>query len=121
MRPTVARDIYRAHAAEVLQIFQTLARGAFAEIETFDERVHRQWPGRNEEETVDFRHGPRLAERAGELHEEMNDFDLDRLQFGARRIRPGSLFQFFSERQIHLMTIWDWLICSRKNEQKIQI
>src|ERR1017187_10809400 len=80
MRAPFARDINRPHGAEILEIFQALAAGAFAQVQASDEVIHRQRLMRNEKQPVNFGDGAGLAEGAGKLDEEVDDLHFHRFQ-----------------------------------------
>ena len=65
-------DINHSHGADVAKVFESLARGAFAELKPLNQIVHRERARGNEEQTVDFRQGPRLPEQPRQLDEEVD-------------------------------------------------
>ena len=69
----------------------------------------------NEEQAVDFRHGTRLAERAGKLDEQMDGLDLHRVQ--GRRPGSAGQWRFVGKTEVHEASVTDFPFCSIKNEQ----
>jgi hypothetical protein len=80
MHPAVPRDVNHLYRAEIPQKLEPLAGGAFAELQALDHVIHREWPGGDKQQAVDFGERSRLAEHAGNLDEKVNDFGFERAE-----------------------------------------
>ena len=106
MHPSLPGHINHSYGTDVAKEFEPLARGAFAELEAFDQVVHGQRASGNKEQPVDLGQRSRLPEQARELDEEVNDLRFQRAKV-RRWLRLFGRFgqPFFFKGQYHARSI----------------
>jgi hypothetical protein len=82
MHAPIRRHVHHPYRSEIAKTFKALACRTPAEPQPVDQLIHRQRVSREKEQPIDFGEGPGLAQRSGDLHEQINNLDVERIEGG---------------------------------------